>query len=317
MTNVISLDQIKSCLQACSDNELISLIEVGFVAYSKDEVVVPPVGYLPFTNPSGDVHIKYGYINDDDFYVIKIASGFYENPKLGLNSSNGLMLVFNKKTGELASVLLDEGHLTDVRTALAGAVVAKHLAPPTIEAIGIIGTGIQGRLQLRFLRTITACRKVFVWGRTEATMADYKKDLLLAEFMITPTATPRELAQHCNLIITTTPAKGPLLRAEDLLDNVHITAVGADAPGKQELDSRISANATTIVVDSIAQCIDHGEVCQPIKEGKISADQLVELGAFISNGKKRSQGISIADLTGVAVQDIQIAKFVHQKIAGR
>lgn len=120
MSDIISLAQIKKCLATCLDSELIQIIEDGFVSYSEGNVIVPPVGHLPFTQPPGDLHIKYGYIKDDDFFVVKLASGFYENPKIGLSSSNGLMLVFSQKTGELLSLLLDEGHLTDIRTALAG-----------------------------------------------------------------------------------------------------------------------------------------------------------------------------------------------------
>ena len=118
MTKIFNLDQIKAAL---INIDPVQAIEEGFVAYSRGKVVVPPVGEMIFKNPPGDVHIKYGYIVDDDYYVIKIASGFYENVKLGLPSTNGLMLVFDQRTGELASVLLDEGYLTEVRTAAAGA----------------------------------------------------------------------------------------------------------------------------------------------------------------------------------------------------
>ncbi len=124
---IISLAQIKEILPSI---DLISEIEKGFAAYSQNRTVVPPVGELLLEK--GEVHIKYGFIKNDDFYVIKIASGFYENSKLGLSSSNGLMLLFKQETGELASILLDEGHLTDVRTAIAGAIAAKYLAPEKI-----------------------------------------------------------------------------------------------------------------------------------------------------------------------------------------
>lgn len=314
MTKVISLAQIKECIHACADEDLIHLIEAGFVEYSLGNVVVPPVGHMSFKNPPGDLHIKYGYIHDDNFYVIKIASGFYENPKIGLNSSNGLMLVFNKKTGELLSILLDEGYLTDVRTALAGAVVAKHMAPLQLSAIGIVGTGIQARLQLRYLTSVTTCRTVFVWGRSQEKMNDFKTDPRLSDFTIYPTTSLRELSQKCNLIVTTTPATSPLLMNAAISDGTHITAVGADAPGKQELESSLFTRASAIVVDSAAQCIDHGEVYHAINEKKISSNQLTELGTYIVQKKRKDNGITIADLTGVAVQDIQIAKYVYQKI---
>ena len=146
MTTVIELEKIKSLLK---EVDLVAAMTAGFRQYSNGNTVVPPVGELLFENPPGDVHIKYGYIKNDDFYVIKIASGFYENKELGIPSSQGMMLLFNQKTGQTVAVLLDEGYLTDVRTAAAGAVAAKYFAPKKIEAIGIIGTGMQAKMQLK------------------------------------------------------------------------------------------------------------------------------------------------------------------------
>ena len=118
-----------------------SAIEEAFAAYSRGEAVVPPVGEMSFDDPPGEVHLKYGYLKNGEHYVVKIASGFYDNPSLGLPSSQGLMLLFDQATGVLSSVLLDEGKLTDLRTGAAGAVAARHLAPERIEAIGVGGTG--------------------------------------------------------------------------------------------------------------------------------------------------------------------------------
>ena len=129
MAIILKKDQI---IQVIENIDLISSIEKGFIEYSNGNSVVPPVGELLFDKPKGDVHIKYGYIKNDEYYVVKIASGFYDNPSLGIPSSQGLMLLFNQKTGQLVSVLLDEGYLTDVRTAVAGAIAAKYFAPKNI-----------------------------------------------------------------------------------------------------------------------------------------------------------------------------------------
>ncbi len=150
---ILTLDQIKSALPSV---DLMGEIESGFIAYSQGRAVVPPVGELVMQDPPGDVHIKYGYLMGDDYYVIKIASGFYDNPKLDLPSGNGLMLVFSQKSGVLEAVLLDQGHLTDIRTAVAGAIAAKYLAPSKVARIGIVGTGVQARLQLEYLAPVTA-----------------------------------------------------------------------------------------------------------------------------------------------------------------
>ena len=152
---LFTLDQIKSAL---SGIDVVEAMENAFVAYSDGRAEVPPVGELILEK--GEVHIKYGYIRNEEFYVIKIASGFYQNDKYGIPTGNGLMLLFRQETGQLAAILLDEGHLTNIRTAAAGAVAAKHLAPARIEKIGIVGTGVQARLQLKYLKDVTDCRDV-------------------------------------------------------------------------------------------------------------------------------------------------------------
>ena len=123
MTRIVNLEEIKEIVKT---HDISSFIEQGFEAYSKGLVIVPPVGELIFDDPPGDTHIKYGYIKNDDYFVIKIASGFYENYKLDLPTGSGLMLLFSQKTGNLECILLDEGYLTDVRTALAGQIAAKY-----------------------------------------------------------------------------------------------------------------------------------------------------------------------------------------------
>jgi len=233
-TKIFTLEQIKKTINI---PELMTDIEEGFVLYSQRKVTVPPVGHLGF--PRGDVHIKYGYIENDDYYVIKIASGFYDNPKIGIPSSNGTMLVFNQKTGELEGILLDEGYLTDLRTAVAGAIVAKYLAPKHITKIGIVGTGIQAHLQLEMLQYVTECREAVVYGRSEESLEKYKQKMEKKGFRITTTQNTDELTTQCNLIITTTPSTEPILFANQIREGTHITAMGADSKGKQELESKI------------------------------------------------------------------------------
>jgi ornithine cyclodeaminase len=310
--HVIGTDQI---YDAVASIDLVPIIEEGFVAYSEGKAVVPPVGELLFRDPPGDVHIKYGYLRGDAYYVIKIASGFYENPKLNLPSGNGLMLLFNQKTGELLSILLDEGYLTDLRTAAAGAIAAKYLAPETVRRIGIVGTGVQARLQLRLLKDITPCRDVIVWGRDSAKLARYKQEMEPEGYSIATTMNTSNVTSTSNLIVTATASRTPLLSAEQIQAGTHITAVGADTPEKQELDPAVLAKADIVVADSISQCIERGDIAHAVREGLIKENSLVELGHIISGnarGRTSQDQITVADLTGVAVQDIQIAKAVYQ-----
>jgi ornithine cyclodeaminase len=318
MKKTITLSEIKNIIQKNSANDLIRTIEDGFVMYSQNKVVVPPVGYLGFKHPPGDVHIKYGYIEGDEYYVIKIASGFYNNPSVGLNTGNGMMLLFSQKTGETLSILLDEGYLTDIRTAAAGAVAAKYLAPSKVNCIGIVGTGVQARLQLEYLKPVTDCRDVIVWGRSADKLENFKNDPSLKDFSITTTTDIRYLTSRCNLIVTTTPSRKALLMSANILPGTHITAMGADAEGKQEIDPMLFAQADVIVADSKDQCIDHGDIGYAVRNEIIDPSKVVELGEVIENKNLRrsnDQQITIADLTGVAIQDIQITKFVYQALS--
>ena len=305
---VVSLDEIKTVLPKV---DLISDIETGFASYSRGEVVVPPVGEMHFESPPGDVHIKYGYINNDEIYVIKIASGFFQNTDMGLPNGNGMMLVFNQKTGQPIAILQDEAYLTDVRTAVAGAICAKYISPKKVDGIGIVGTGVQAKMQLEYLKDIIDCRKAIVWGRSEASLLKYVADMKDSEFDIAITQNIDDVVDGCQLIVTCTPAERPLISRVN--PGTHITAMGSDTLSKQELDSSILLEADLVVADSKSQCEIRGEIHQAIKSDRFSMDTVVELGEIINGdkeGRTSEKQITIADLTGVAVQDIQISKAV-------
>lgn len=295
--------------------DLVPAIEAGFVAYSEGRAIVPPVGELILDK--GETHIKYGYIKGDEYYVIKIASGFYGNPALGLPSGNGCMLLFKQTTGESTAILLDEGHLTDVRTAVAGAIAAKYFAPRKVERIGIVGAGVQARLQLEWLKRVTDCREVLAWGPLPDELESYKREMGSLGFSVETTRSAPNILKSCNLVITATPSKTPLLSAADLRPGTHITAVGSDTPEKQELDSDILAGADVIAADSLPQCRLRGEIHKALEAGKITEDRCVGLGAVIAGrakGRTSDSQITVVDLTGVAVQDIAIASAVYRAL---
>ncbi len=311
-TTILSLQQIEAYLQTV---DLIPLIEKGFVDYSNDLSVVPPVGELLFEQPPGETHIKYGYIKDQAYYAVKIASGFPDNTELGIKTSQGVVLLFSQQTGALSCVLLDEGYLTDVRTAIASMITLKHLAPNKIKRIGIVGTGIQAKLQLAFLHQVTDCKDIVVWGRTPENVAAYQAHFQDSSFTIEAADSLAYLASECQVIITTTPAKEPLLYFEYIQKGTHITALGSDTAEKIELDPNILLHADAVVVDSKSQSQSRGEVFQARKYDCLKEDQLIELGTLIADpsiGRKNDAQITVADLTGVAVQDIMIATAVFE-----
>jgi ornithine cyclodeaminase len=314
MSKIYNLAQIKGALKSLQP---IQAIEEGFVAYSQGKAVIPPVGEMLFKKPRGDVHIKYGYLLDDDYYVIKIASGFFESPSSSRYTSDGLILLFKKGTGELACALLDECHLTNVRTAAAGAVCAKYLAPKNIECIGVIGAGTQGRMQVEYLAPVIDCKEVMVWGMNQNELDDYKKDMEPLGYHVKTTLRTEDIAAHCNLIVTATPSKSSLLSADNVRKGTHITAMGSDTPEKIELDPKILQEADIVVADSISQCLLRGEIHQALKAGVLEKERIVELGDLIVRPelhRSSEEQITIADLTGVAVQDIQIAKAVYHAL---
>jgi len=303
---IISLEEIKSRLDL---KKAIVMQEEGFRLFSQGKVTVPPVGYMQMGEQFGKVHIKYGWIQNDKIFVVKIVGAYPENKA----KIQGVILVFNAKTGALMAVLQDGGYLTNLRTAIAGYIVAKYMAPKEISAIGIVGTGAQARLQAELLQEYSACRDLVVWGHNDESVRKYIEDMGKKGFKVRQATSTSELCKQCNLIVTTTTARKPLIWAKDVQPGTHITAVGADAPGKQELDPNIFKLADICVVDSKSQCLDHGEAFYPFKAGIIKEEDLIELGEIVHNPSLRRQSlkqVTVADLTGVSVQDIQIAKSI-------
>jgi ornithine cyclodeaminase len=311
---VFGLEDIKRVLPKI---DLTPLIKEGFVAYSSGLAVVPPVGELLFENPPGDVHIKYGYIQNEDYYVVKIASGFYGSLDLNIPSNQGgMMLLFEQKTGKEVGVLIDQCYLTNVRTAIAGAICAELFAPNDLDYIGVIGTGVQARMQINYLSNLIDCKNIKVWGRGDKSVEKYIEEMSLLGWDIERANTTDEIAATCDLIITATPSKVPLLKSENLKQGTHINAVGSDSSEKNEVDNNIFKMADLIVADSISQCLERGEISHGIKSGTVEQKNIRELGSLIKSKddyRCQSDQITFADLTGVAVQDIQIAKAVFKE----
>ena len=309
MLKIISLDEIKTLLK---DIDVIDLMKDAFIQYSIGNSIIPPVGELIFENPPGDVHIKYGYIKGDNLYVIKIASGFYENHKLGLPSGQGLMLLFSQKTGQLESILLDDGHLTNIRTAAAGALAVKCFSSNKTGSIGIIGSGVQARLQLEYIQKNSPCNKVFLWGRNKKKIQEFYLEIK-NNYKVEITSSPRDLARKSNIIVTTTASEFPLLKSNDIKSGSLIVAIGSDTENKQELDSEILRDASLVITDSISQSKSRGEIFKALTKGVINEKQVMEFGNAIQNKNlnRINNKTVVVDLTGVAVQDVAIATKVY------
>lgn len=311
---IVSKTEIEGVI---SPRQLMNAVEASFIAFSSGEVRTPPVGYLPFTDPPGDMHIKYGHMVGDDIFVVKLATGFYENPQIGLPSSNGFLMVLSAKTGMPLALLQDEGLLTDCRTAAAGAIASRALMRSTANSLGVIGTGIQARLQILYHHTALNLKRYYIWGRDTEKMNAVVRDMKSRNIDVVPVQSVQGLCASSDILVTTTPSEEPILHADDVQDGTHITAIGADAPDKQELDPEIFKKAGFICFDSQDQCLHHGESSHAKVD--FSQGNSAELGAFLKCPDlytRTPDDITIVDLTGIAAQDIAAAKLVWNAVNG-
>lgn len=299
---------------------IIAAILKGFVKLAQTEPIlevvrIAPVVHLEFAH-GGDCCIKSGFVEGGDYFCVKIASGGFPGLDGSGGAAGGTMVVFSQVTGELEAVLLDEGWLTDLRTAAAGALFARYLAPRSVRAIGIVGTGIQARFQLEMLKTETGCRRVIVWGRNASKVDLLLHDMAESEYRIERADNLEDLCRVCNLIVTVTSSKSPLIRAEWIQPGTHVSAIGADGLGKQELAEEIFSRADLCVADSRRQCCDFGETSHGIRAGVLREEDVIEIGELSSRPDlhrtdDRDSRITVADSTGVAIQDVMIAELAY------
>lgn len=303
---VVTLDEIQTSLQL---SDTILSVEEGLIAYSRGEVQSPPVQQFTFEEKDGDCCIKSAWTAKSDIFAVKVSTGFYQNPLQGLESNNGLILLMSATTGEPVALLADRGWLTAMRTAIAGRIAARLLMPARVNAIGIYGTGLQAQLQLRQLLDLTDCRDVFVWGRSTQHLTAMQQALSDTAIRFTGTLHAEQVAREANLIVTATPSRTPLIHSAWVAPGTHITAVGADSPGKQELALTLPGKAALIAVDSILQCRQYGEVSHALKQGLINESSLIELGTLLQHNTftRHDRDITLADLTGLGIEDLQIA----------
>jgi ornithine cyclodeaminase len=314
MTLILNSMEIKECVQF--NAELIPIIEDAFKSLSLGKTVMPPILRVDIEKYHGESDVKAAYIEGLDSFAVKVASGFFNNPKLGLPSSNGLMILLDSETGVIKSVLLDKGYLTDVRTAIAGAIASKYLSNPESSTVAIIGTGIQARMQLEALSLVRDIKNVNVWSRdikkTHAYIEDVSKNINLN---FTAFDNTNEVVNNADILITTTPSKKPLVDYSSLPKGIHITAMGSDAEEKNELEPDIIKNCDVYVPDSQAQTSILGELNHAIKNNLIKSDMIFnDLGKIIINpelGRKNNDDITVADLTGTGVQDTAIARYAY------
>ncbi len=307
---ILTEAELRGCVAL--DREAVAVVEQAFAALAGGDVVMPPILSMAIAAANGEVDVKTAYVPGLDGFAIKVSPGFFDNPKLGLPSLNGLMILLSAQTGIVQAVLLDNGYLTDVRTAAAGAVAAKHLAPDRVETAGVLGAGVQAELQIRALALVRDFDRLLVWARDPAKAAAY------AERMTGQLGKPvavADSAEACvresQVVVATTPSRTPLIRAEWLHPGLHITAMGSDSAEKNELDPRVLPAADRFVCDRRSQSETLGELRAALAAGTVDPSFPVEeigpICAGSAAGRTDADAITVCDLTGTGVQDTAIA----------
>jgi ornithine cyclodeaminase len=299
------------------DASTVACIEDAFLALATKPVVMPPILRLDIKEHRGEVDVKSAYVPGLDGFAIKVSPGFFDNPKIGLPSVNGLMMLLSTKTGLVEALLLDNGYLTDVRTAAAGAVAAKHLSRKDAESAAIFGAGIQARLQLQALTLVRPIRRAVIWARDPARAqraARESSDTL--GIPVDAASSPEAACKGADIIVTTTPAEQPILKAAWIRPGQHVTAMGSDAEHKNEIEPALLARSV-YVPDCLAQTRRLGELHHAIRVGLTPAERsFPELGQIIAGtapGRENNDAITLCDLTGTGVQDTAIATLARKR----
>ncbi|APO78030.1 ectoine utilization protein EutC (plasmid) [Rhizobium etli 8C-3] len=294
------------------DLDTVSCVEDAFAALATKAVSMPPILRLDVFEHRGEVDVKTAYVPGIESFAIKISPGFFDNPKIGIASTNGMMVLLSSRTGLVQALLLDNGYLTDVRTAAAGAVAAKHLSRENSKVAAIFGAGVQAKLQLEALMLVRPICQARIWARDFAKAQGVAAQLANAlGLAVTAVADPKDAVAGADVIVTTTPSQTPILKAEWLEAGQHVTAMGSDAEHKNEIDPVAFAKAGLYVADSLKQTRRLGELHHAIATGAVAADAAFpELGQIVA-GQRQSRSdamqITIADLTGTGIQDTAIA----------
>ena len=314
-TLVVTETELRTCLFI--DKSSLDATERAFSWIAERRVSMPPVMHIDVDADSA-VDTKGAFVEGIDHLAVKIATGFFRNPQIGLPSCSSIVALMNAKTGVFDCVFLENGYLMDLRTGLAGAVAGKYLAPLTVKTVGVIGTGVQARYQIESLALVRAFDRLLVFGRNSASVSKYCAEMSeRLSIPVEPCPTVEELVRNAQVVISTTPATEPVIMADWLHNALHITAMGSDLPGKQELDSGVLDRADVVVCDVIDQCVIGGEL-QHMTTGH---KNVYELGSIIAGShpfSRQPEAVTICDLTGTGAQDTAIAveAFARVKAAG-
>jgi alanine dehydrogenase len=310
---ILTQSEVQSCL---SMSEAIDAVRVAYSAFANGRVQMPSVQHLDVHQHNGEVDIKSGFVEDFGLMGTKIASGFYDNQKKGLPPGIAVIVLLDLETS-MPLAIMDGTHITAYRTGAAGAVAASVLARKDSQKAGIVGAGTQGRMQLLALKEDFDIQDVKIWD-IDRGIANQYKDQMTKELSIDihVVDTPDEVASDVDILVTATPSRKILVNVDSIQSGMHINAIGADGPGKQELDPKIMTRASKIVVDSLEQCRKIGEIQHALGQGLINESNIhAEIGEILNgskSGRETDEEVTIFDSTGLSAQDIAASKIVYE-----
>ncbi|WP_420413130.1 ornithine cyclodeaminase family protein [Roseibium sp.] len=315
---ILSLPEIKPLLDMPAAIETVRQI---LIDTANGLIAQPEPVQILFDDQSGsfcgDCHIKAAQAKGLPYFAVKVATGFYQNSVRGLEVNNGLVLVLSSETGEPLALLQDEGWLTQMRTAAAGALAASLKDVPKDGALGIIGTGTQARLQAEAIRSLLGIERIFVLGRTSQSITAYLADMTQSGFRVSAVDDAKTLCWQSDILVTATPATSPVICADDVSNGLHIVAVGADSPGKCELAPDLFAQTDIIVTENHSQCLDHGDFGSAVRVGHVHETADHSLCNILAGQHPDldfgAASLSIVDLTGLGAQDLAVASAVVTK----
>ncbi|MBI4941247.1 MAG: ornithine cyclodeaminase family protein [Actinobacteria bacterium] len=253
----------------------------------------------------GELHVKGAYLRGSAVMCFKVATGGF--PGAG---PDGFSVVLDAATGQARWLLADGGWLTDTRTAAAGAVASVTLARPDARRLLVVGTGGQAQAQVHAHRAAMPGVEVAVWGRDPARSA------ALAHAVGAAVVDDLEVAvRTSDVVVTATSSRTPLLDADWVRPGTHVTAVGSDTPGKQELPAALVAAAEVVVCDAVDLAAHAGELQHAAPDVVARAVTLGDVLTGRSPGRTSPAQVTVADLCGLGVQDATIAEVVVQRLS--
>ena len=295
----------------------IAAVERGFRALGRGEAALPDPMVLELSEQQAEVHVKGAYLAGGRHIVLKVATGFYRNRARGLPSGDGMFLLLDADTGVPAVLLEEHGYLTDFRTAAAVALTLKYLAPSDTHDALLVGAGALARLTARAMVAQLPLARLTLWNRTRERAEGLASELAqVVETRVAP-ALESAVRDH-RVIVTATASTTPLVMASWVGPGTHVTSVGTGSPEKIELEPALLRRADKLVADRVSQTERYGNLHHAMAAGVVTRDEVyAELGDLAAGrlpGRESAGEITVADLTGVGVQDAAIAQVVVEAL---